>query len=159
MKLLVTQWYLTLCNPMDCSPSGSSVRGILQARILEWVAIPFSRVSSWPRDWTWVFCIVGRFFTFWATREAPLGNSKLTNNVVIVSSESEGTQQYIYVYPFSSQRKAMPTSVQTTTQLYSFHMQAKSHSKFSKLGFNSTWTENIQMFKLDLEKAEESEVK
>ena len=55
---------------MDCSPSGSSVHGILQARILEWVAIPFSRRSSWPRDPTWVSCIAGRFFTIWATRGA-----------------------------------------------------------------------------------------
>ena len=44
--------------------------GILQARVLEWVAIPFSRGSSQPRDWTWVSCIAGRFFTSWATREA-----------------------------------------------------------------------------------------
>ena len=60
---------LTLCKPMDCSPPGSSVHGILQARILEWVAIPFSRGSSWPRDWTQVSCIAGGFFTVWATRE------------------------------------------------------------------------------------------
>ena len=54
---------------MDGSLPGSSVQGILQARILEWVAIPFSRGSSWPMDWTRVSCIVGRFFTvFWATR-------------------------------------------------------------------------------------------
>ena len=45
------------------SPPGSSVHGILQARILEWVAIPFSRGSSQPRDQTWVSCIAGRFFT------------------------------------------------------------------------------------------------
>ena len=51
------QSYLTLCNPMDCSLPGSSVRGILQARILEWVAIPFSRGSSRPRNQTWVFCL------------------------------------------------------------------------------------------------------
>ena len=49
--------------PMNCSLPGSSVHGILQARILEWVAIPFSRSSSWPRDWTLVSCIGGRFFT------------------------------------------------------------------------------------------------
>ena len=42
----------TLCDPMDCSPPGSSVHGILQARIPEWVTIPFSRGSSWPRGWT-----------------------------------------------------------------------------------------------------------
>ena len=51
------------------SPSGSSAHGILQVRILEWVAIPFSRGSSRPRDWTQVSCIAGRFFTVWATRE------------------------------------------------------------------------------------------
>ena len=45
---------VSLCNPMDCNPAGSSVHGILQARILEWVAISFSRESSWPRDRTWV---------------------------------------------------------------------------------------------------------
>ena len=50
--VLVTQWCLTLCDPMDCSPPGSSVHGILQARVLEWVAISFSRGSSRPRDWT-----------------------------------------------------------------------------------------------------------
>ena len=62
----------TLCNPMDCSPPGFSVHEILQARILEWVAVSFSRGSSWPRDQTWVFCIAGRFFTIWATREVPI---------------------------------------------------------------------------------------
>ena len=55
---------------MDCSPPGSSVYGIFQARILEWVAISFSRGSSWLRDWTHVSCIAGRCFTLWATREA-----------------------------------------------------------------------------------------
>ena len=56
---------------MDCSPPGSSVHGILQARILEWVAISFSGGSSRPRDRTQVSCIAARFFTVWATREAP----------------------------------------------------------------------------------------
>ena len=51
-----------LCNPRDCSPPGSAVHGILQAGILEWVAIPFSRGSSWPRDQTRFFCVfcIGR---------------------------------------------------------------------------------------------------
>ena len=53
---------LILCDTMDCSPPGSSVHGILQARILEWVAVPFSRGSSGPRDQTWVSKIAGRFF-------------------------------------------------------------------------------------------------
>ena len=66
----VTQSCLTLCDPIDCSPPGSSVHGILQARILEWVASPFSRGSPWPRDEAQVSYITGRFFTFWATRGA-----------------------------------------------------------------------------------------
>ena len=70
VKVLVVQSCPTLCDPMDCSPPGSSVGGILQARILQWVAMPFSRVSSLPRDGTWVSWIVGRFFIIWATREA-----------------------------------------------------------------------------------------
>ena len=53
----------------------------------------------------------------------------------------------------------MPKNVQTTAQFHSFHMLAKWCSKFSKLGFNTVWTENFQMFKLDLEKAEEPEIK
>ena len=53
----VTQSCLTLCDPMDCSLPGSSVHGIFQARVLEWVAISFSRGSSWPRYQTWVFCL------------------------------------------------------------------------------------------------------
>ena len=59
----------TLCNPMDCSPPGSSVHGILQAGVLEWVSIAFSRGSSQLRDWTWVSHIPGRCFNLWATRE------------------------------------------------------------------------------------------
>ena len=58
VEVLVAKSCLTLCHPMDCSPPG------------EWVAIPSSRGSSWPRDQTQVSCIAGRFFTIWATREA-----------------------------------------------------------------------------------------
>ena len=68
---LVTQSCRILCDPMDCNLSGSSVHGILQAGKLEWVAIPFSRGSFQPRDWTQVSHIAGRFFTVWATRKAP----------------------------------------------------------------------------------------
>ena len=70
MHMLVFQLCPTLCNLMDCSPPGFSEHGILQARIMEWVAILFSRVSSQPRDWTQVSSIVGKFFPFWATKEA-----------------------------------------------------------------------------------------
>ena len=64
------QLCLTLCDPLGCSPPGSSVCGILQARILEWDAIPLSRESSQTSDQTQVSCIAGRFFIVWATREA-----------------------------------------------------------------------------------------
>ena len=70
MWVIVAQSCLTLWDRMDCSLPGSFVHGILQARILEWAAISFSRGSSWPRDRTQVSYIAGRFFTIWATREA-----------------------------------------------------------------------------------------
>ena len=63
--VLVAQSCPTLCDPMDCSPPGSSVRGLLQARRLQWVTSPFLRRYSQPR----ASCISGRFFTIWATRD------------------------------------------------------------------------------------------
>ena len=68
----VAQSCLTLCNPMDYT-----VHGVLQARILEWVAIPFSRGSSQSRDRTQLSCIAGEFFTSWATREVWLSTKEL----------------------------------------------------------------------------------
>ena len=86
MKVLIAQVRLTLCNLMDCSPPGSSVHGILQARILEWVTIFFSRGSSWSKDWTRVSCTAGRFFTIWVTREAVdyLGGSQIQSQVLLI---------------------------------------------------------------------------
>ena len=72
----VTQSCPTLCDPVDCSPPGSSLHGILQARTLEWVSIFFSMGSSQPRDGTRVFHISGRRFNLWATREALVKNRK-----------------------------------------------------------------------------------
>ena len=69
----VAQSCLTLCNPEDCSPPSSSVHGILQTRILEWVAISFSR------DQTQVSCIAGRCFNLWATREALISHESNAN--------------------------------------------------------------------------------
>ena len=66
--MLVTQSWLTLCNPMNCTPPGSSIHGTFQARILEWTAI-ISRRSFWPRDRTQVSRTAGRLFTIWATKE------------------------------------------------------------------------------------------
>ena len=70
LLVLVVQSRLTLCDLMDYSPPGLCDRGILQAGIPEWVSISFYRGSFRPRDWTQVFCIAGRFFPFWTTREA-----------------------------------------------------------------------------------------
>ena len=83
----------TLCNSMNCSPPGSSVPGILQARLLEWVAVPFSRRSSWHRDWTQVSWITGRFFTFLSHQRSPFSfwdTAKWFNYVCV----------YIYIYIF-----------------------------------------------------------
>ena len=66
-RLKVAQLRLTLCSPTDCNLPGFSFHRISQARILEWVAIPFSREASHPRDQTWVSCLEGRFFPVWAT--------------------------------------------------------------------------------------------
>ena len=65
-----TDWSVVSYSLRPRSPPGSSVHEILQGRILEWVAIPFSRRASWPRDQIQVSCIAGRFFTTWASREA-----------------------------------------------------------------------------------------
>ena len=72
LKPIGAELCLTLCDPMDCSPPGSSVHGILQSGILEWVVTPSSRGPSWPRDRTQVSRITGGFFTIWAIREAQL---------------------------------------------------------------------------------------
>ena len=80
VQVKVAQLGPTLCNPMGCSPPGSSVHGILQASILKWEAILFSRGSSQPKDQSQVSCIAGRFFTIWATREAPSSKLAWTNS-------------------------------------------------------------------------------
>ena len=71
--VLLVQLCPVLCDRTDCSLPGSSVLGIFQARILEWITIPFSKGSSQPRDQTWVSCIAGKVFTDWVTREALKG--------------------------------------------------------------------------------------
>ena len=70
VKVLVAQSCPTPCDPMDWNPPGFSAHGIFQARILEWIVIPFSREFLQLMDQTWVSWIAGRFFTVWATREA-----------------------------------------------------------------------------------------
>ena len=97
---LVTQSCLTLCDPMDCSLPGSSIPGILQARILKWIAMPSSSGSSQPRDRTQVFYIAGRFFTIWATREAHFSTRCLCILVIIKVSVQQF--QYLWAWIFIS---------------------------------------------------------
>ena len=79
----------TLCDPIDCSLSGSSIHGIFQARTLDWVAISFSKRSSQPRDRTLVSRIVGRHFTVWATKNTQKNYTKkifMTQTIMMVWS-------------------------------------------------------------------------
>ena len=87
--MLVARSCLTLCDPVD-----SSVYGILQARILEWIAIPYSRASSWPRGRTRVSCIAGRFFTAWVTREVLFPDSSYR----ILERNVNTPFLYMYIY-------------------------------------------------------------
>ena len=93
VKLL--QLCLTLFDTMDYSPSGSSVHGILQARTLEWVAIPFSRRSSRPKDQTQVSCIADGFIIIWVTREVPYDLWDITkrNNLQIIWVSEEDREK------------------------------------------------------------------
>ena len=84
VKVLATQLCPILCNPMDYRLPGSDIHGILQARVLERVAIPFSSRMSQPRDWTQVSCISGRFFAIWATREAQIVSNKWRNAILSI---------------------------------------------------------------------------
>ena len=89
VALLVTKLCLTLCDPMDCSPPASSVHGILQARILVWVATSFYRGPSWPRDKTHV-SYIGRWILYgWATRKAR-SDIKLYYNPLVLMGFMEG---------------------------------------------------------------------
>ena len=101
VKVLVTELCLTLFDTKDCSLPGSSVYGILQARILEWVAIPFCKVSSQYRDGTQVSRIAGRFFTVWAIREA-INGQQVCEKMFRITSHSVSVQ-------FSSVAQSCPT--------------------------------------------------
>ena len=110
---LIAKLCLTLCDPMDCSPPGSFVHGISQARILEWVAISYCRGSSWPKNWTHVSCIGKRILYHWATREAhefPSPHFK----------HSKRTQQFCTRIPSLWYEKLLLTSI--TWEYFRFKM-------------------------------------
>ena len=101
----VIQSFLTLCDPMNCSPSCSSVHGILQARIVEWVAMPSSRGSCWPRDRTQVSCMYGNslrfvlFFTPTSNMRVPISPHY---NKVCCQSDKEIISQCSFILHFLS---------------------------------------------------------
>ena len=100
VKVLVPQLSLTLCDPLDCSPSSSSVHGILQARIWELVAVAFSRGSSWRRDRTWASCTAGGFLTVEppSPRKAPEMTVCITD--ISTSHWLEGSfYKVVFIYP------------------------------------------------------------
>ena len=88
-------WY-----PVQCGPPGSSVHGILQARILEWVVFPFSRGFSWPRNQTQVSSIAGRLFTIWATRETGLLPPCSKAHHLLPVSQEEPSTHLCFLFSF-----------------------------------------------------------
>ena len=119
-KLL--QSCLTLCDPMDCTPPDSSVYGILQARMLEWVAIPFSWRSSRPRDQTRVSCIAGGLFTVWATWEANDASwiSSIHHFSLLLLQEEEIWQaQHEYLFLTKTKAKDHLLLIQTNSKIVS----------------------------------------
>ena len=97
-KVKVVQSCPTLWDPM-----GYTVHGILQATILEWVAFPFSGGSSQPMDWTQVSHIVGKFFTSWATWEAPNRLTDIDNKPVVTEEVREGVRDKLGVWEWKIQ--------------------------------------------------------
>ena len=90
---LVIQSCLTLCDPMDCSPPGSSVHGDCRSRILKHIAIPSSRGSSQPRDRRQVSCTAGRFFTIWAkVKNTGVGSLSLLQGIFLTQESNWGLQ-------------------------------------------------------------------
>ena len=100
VSVLASQLCPTLCYPVDYSPPGSSVHGILQAKILEWIPIPSSRGLSQPRDRTGVSCITGRFFTVWPTQK---WKWKLLSNVRLFATPWTAAYQAPLPMGFSRQ--------------------------------------------------------
>ena len=124
MLVLVAQSCPTLWDPLYCSSSGSSVHGILQARILTWTAFSFSR------DWTWVSCTAGRFFTVWASREAhipipiPIFIYMLPNAPNINISIKNITYRRKFTYCFCIRSGVFPTIIWNDMKLKTYQNPA-----------------------------------
>ena len=87
-------------QPRNCSPPGSSVHEILQARILAWVAMPSSRGSSWPRDWTWVFCVscIGRWILYHCATWEGMQNRNDKNTFKLMATDLSFAVYSMLVY-------------------------------------------------------------
>ena len=119
LSVLITQSCPTLCNPVDCGLSSSSVHGILQARILEWDAISFSRGSSQPRDQTQFSRIAGRFFTIWAAREAIVMYYNYEFSYLFLARSLILTHTtYIQFLPFPQVFSRAPRKIQSLTEAF-----------------------------------------
>ena len=112
-----------MCNSMwnmNYSPLASSVHGIIQARILEWVAIPFFKASSQPRNWIWVSCIAGRFFTIWTTRKTQQLAKQLSRQAALlkdIPSSQITTHYWTWQCPSERQDPTSPTRTQAPVPL------------------------------------------
>ena len=114
--------------PMDCSPPGFSIHGILQVEILEWVAISISRGSSWPRDQTQVSCLAGRFFTIWATKEASSLCLAISNWIMEKMNRLNFTTERTSLYRLTPPSEKM--RIFWATRAQEFHQE-----------FSATWRE------------------
>ena len=130
VNVLVTASCLTLCDPMNCSQSGSYVQGIIQARTLAWVVIPFSRGSSWPRDQTQVSYTVDRFFPVWATRQSSVKENEIMPFVAtwmdlkITLSELSQTEKNKYIITCMQNLKMIQINIFTKqTQIHRHRKQ------------------------------------
>ena len=130
---LIAQACTTLCNPVDCSPPGSSVHGILQSRITEWVAMASSRVSSQPRDQIKVSRIAGRFFTVWAGKpmNTAVGSLSLLQGVFPIQELNQGLLRFRQI-PYQLTRDTPPPQYSPGNGLCaqlasSCHFTSKSH--------------------------------
>ena len=120
---LVAQACLTLCDHMNCSPPGSFIHGILKARNLVWVAIPFSRGSAQPRDLSQVSHTAGRFFTIWTTEKPIHIHISITNAKNIKES------RIIYCTAFPLEQIVWVTSCQWRI-LFKMMSNTSSHMRF-----------------------------
>ena len=143
---LVIQSYPTLFDPMDCSPPGSFVHGIFQARMLEWVAMPFSGGSSQPRDWTQVSCIAGGFFAVWANREGgrlsiflPPHTNTHTHTLLVLFSlafPSSGDFPFLWTAWTNSRGSQIPGALDS--QKLSLVIPKMQRVPFSQFGFSKS---------------------